>query len=120
MRELEPTWKHQVKPGSVVRLGALSSREDGGLSKGRAKRHTKQLQKRLTELQDLLYAEGRRALYSSCCRRWTRRARTARFGAALGPSIPRGAGRVPSRSRPTWNSGTIFCGAHIGRRRRGA
>ena len=51
--------RFRIDPGSRVDLAAIATDADGGLDRGDAKDQTKDLNRRLEELQELLYAEGR-------------------------------------------------------------
>ncbi len=50
---------YRVAPGAVVNLGDFDPADTGGLDKTTAKAETKQLNRRLETLQELLYAEGK-------------------------------------------------------------
>lgn len=49
---------YRVEPGTTVRLTDIDPSDTRGYDKARARAETKQLNKRLEELQELLYAEG--------------------------------------------------------------
>jgi len=61
-----------------VRLSDYDPDTTGGLTKAEAKGLIKANLKRMTDLQELMFAEGKHALLIACCRRWTPVARTAR------------------------------------------
>lgn len=50
---------HRIAPDSALDLGALDPADTGGIDKDTAKAETKALNRRLEELQELLYAEGK-------------------------------------------------------------
>jgi PPK2 family polyphosphate:nucleotide phosphotransferase len=50
---------YRVTPGSNVKLAEIDPSETAGMTKAEAKALTKELNKRLEELQELLYAEGK-------------------------------------------------------------
>ena len=54
--------KHCVRPGDKPDLSSLPSKVRGGLDKTRARTRTRELQHRLAELQERLYAEGEHAV----------------------------------------------------------
>ena len=54
--------KHRVHPGKSLRLADFPSRDDGGLEKQAARDEFQKLHRRLVELEELLYADGRHAL----------------------------------------------------------
>jgi len=51
--------RYRIAPGATVRLAEWDPRDDGGLDRKAAEKQTKRLNKRLEELQELLYAEGK-------------------------------------------------------------
>jgi PPK2 family polyphosphate:nucleotide phosphotransferase len=53
---------YRIQPGTKVKLGELPTRDDGGLDKEEGKARLEKAVARLTELQELLYAEHRHAL----------------------------------------------------------
>ncbi|MBT8215767.1 MAG: polyphosphate kinase 2 family protein, partial [Acidimicrobiia bacterium] len=53
---------HRVEPGTAVDLSSIDPHETGGLNKQQARAETKQLNRRLEALQELLYAEGKHKL----------------------------------------------------------
>ena len=54
--------QYRVEPGADVRLGEWSTDDDGGMDKEAGKQQLKALNRRLEELQELLYAEGKHKL----------------------------------------------------------
>ncbi|MGI9647545.1 MAG: polyphosphate kinase 2 family protein [Acidimicrobiia bacterium] len=50
---------HRIAPGAVLDLGAIDPADTAGIDKATAKDETKALNRRLEELQELLYAEGK-------------------------------------------------------------
>lgn len=54
--------RYRVCPGDKVRLAERRSRDDGGMDKVKGREQFFALRRRLVELQELLYAESRRAL----------------------------------------------------------
>ena len=54
--------KHRIRTGTKVDLDKLPSKVDDGLDKAKSKAQTRKIQKRLVELQDLLYSEGKHAV----------------------------------------------------------
>ena len=50
---------HRIAPGSALDLGAIDPADTGGIQKAAAKEETRALNRRLEELQELLYAEGK-------------------------------------------------------------
>ncbi len=56
------TEQFRVVPGSKVRLADHSTRENGGLTRDEGKRALGKLTRRMEELQEILYAEGRHSL----------------------------------------------------------
>ena len=53
---------YRVEPGTQVDLSSIDPNETGGLDKQQARAETKQLNRRLEALQELLYAEGKHKL----------------------------------------------------------
>lgn len=51
--------RYRIPPGAAVRLGALPTRDDGGMDKHEGKQRLKELNERLEALQEMLYAEGK-------------------------------------------------------------
>lgn len=54
--------QHRIPPGSKLELGSVSCGPPEGITKQDAKKKTKQLNRKLEELQELLYAEGKHRL----------------------------------------------------------
>ena len=54
--------RYRIPPGTRVDLADRATREDGGLDKRAARRTLKPITKRLQDLQELLYASGKRSL----------------------------------------------------------
>ncbi len=50
------------KPGTKINLGSFDPNDTGGYDKASARAEEKQLEERLTELQEILYAQGTKAL----------------------------------------------------------
>ena len=56
------TERYRVRPGDKVKLGKFDTRADDGLDREQAEKHFEKLIERFQELQELLYADGSRAL----------------------------------------------------------
>ncbi len=56
------TAPYRVKPGTKVRLDKWKTDDDGGLSRKRAEKRLAELTQRITDLQEKLYAEGKRSV----------------------------------------------------------
>ena len=60
--QIVDTDKYRVKPGTQVDLSTISTDEDGGLGKSQGKDAFHKLVRRMQELQELMFAEGKHAL----------------------------------------------------------
>ena len=56
------TTRYHVEPASKVELASLKTKDDGGLEQEAAEEKFEKLTRRLAELQELMYAQGRHAL----------------------------------------------------------
>lgn len=56
------TDRYRVRPGAKVNLRKLPTKDDGGLDRQAAEEQFARLTQRLAELQELMYAEGKRSL----------------------------------------------------------
>lgn len=86
MKHLE---KYLVKPGSTVDLSAISSDDDGGMDKAEGAERFEKESKRLTELQELMYAEGKHALLV-ILQAMDAAGKDSTLGAVFGPVNPQG------------------------------
>lgn len=62
MMQMQPLDHYRVNPGTRINLQQFKTWDDGGWSKAEGKAEFKRLQKRLRQLQELLYAESKQAL----------------------------------------------------------
>lgn len=89
----------RVEPGKPAQLAKRPTREDGGLDKDQAKTGTKKLRKRLQDLQERLYAEGRQSVLL-VLQAMDTAGKDTTIGKVIGPLNPLGV-RVWSFKAPT-------------------
>jgi len=90
---------YRVEPGEPARLDQRIARDDGGFDKSDAKSRTKDLIKRLDELQERLYAEGKQSLLL-ILQAMDTAGKDTTIGKVIGPLNPLGV-RVWSFKAPT-------------------